>query len=156
MLLFICSLKDSTLPHHIRHFMPGYTWLKVLHKSIDAFKKSKDTLPKAIEYLQILIQQDCHMKHRKGQWYAELIKIEMYHMKNFDASVDLLSDAMVYKDLTEVDQLNLLERAEKLSKRKTGIDKYTKYAAFNIVQTFSKTPLTSPTNSITIKGTLCE
>ncbi|XP_067212897.1 fanconi-associated nuclease 1-like [Linepithema humile] len=149
------SLKDSTLPNHIRHFMPGYTWLKVLHKSIDVFKKSKNTLPKAIEHLQTLIRQDCHMKHRKGQWYAELIKIEMYHKKDLVASVQSLSDAVAYKDLTEVDKLDLLERAEMLAKRKTGISQDTKNTATNIANALGKMSLTSLTNSIAIKGTLC-
>lgn len=134
--------------------MPGYVWLKVLHKSIDAFKKSKDTLPKAIEYLNTLIRQDCHMKHRKGQWYVELIKIEMFHRKHLDDSVTLLSDAITYKDLTEVDKLDLLERAEKLAKRKSGIDQYARNVATNIVNALGKMQLISPPNSITIKGTL--
>lgn len=154
--LFFCSLQDSTLPRHIRHFLPGYMWLKVLSKSIDAFKKTKETMPQAIEFLQMLINQDCHMKNRKGLWFGELIKIEMYHMKNLDASVALLSNAVSYKSLTEVDRLDLLDRAEMLDKRKTAISKSTKATVRHILDNIlNKARPTSQTSSITIEGMLC-
>ncbi|XP_011641094.1 fanconi-associated nuclease 1-like [Pogonomyrmex barbatus] len=148
------SLRDSTLPRHIRRFMPGYMWLKVLSKSIDAFKKTKETMSQAIEYLQILINQNCHMKNRKGQWYSELIKIEMYHRKNLDASVEILLDAISYENLTEVDRLDLFERAEMIAKKKSDISEQTRNAIKYILANVPSKTLTFQ-NSITIKGILC-
>ncbi|XP_011861441.1 PREDICTED: fanconi-associated nuclease 1-like isoform X2 [Vollenhovia emeryi] len=148
------ALEESLqeLPHHIRHFMPGYMWLKVLYKSIDAFKKT--TMTQAIEFLQMLINQNCHMKHRKGQWYGELIKIQMYHMKNIVAGVTLLSDAITCESLTEVDRLDLSDRAELIIKRKSGISKHERATAQQILdKVFSRTQL-MPQSSITIIGTL--
>lgn len=137
--------------------MPGYMWLKVLSKSIDAFKKTKETMPLAIEFLRMLIDQDCHMKIRKGQWYNELIKIEIFHMKDLDTSVRLLSNVtMSYENLTEVDRLDLLDKAERIVKRKSGIRECTKNVVKDMLDNvFSRTRLTSQ-SSITIKGTLCE
>ncbi|XP_018350909.1 PREDICTED: fanconi-associated nuclease 1-like isoform X2 [Trachymyrmex septentrionalis] len=150
------SFQDSSLPHHIRHFMPGYIWLKVLSKSIDAFKKSKETLSQAIQFLLILIEQNCHMKHRKGEWYNELIKIEMFHKKNFEASFMFLSQAMLCENLTEVDEFNLFDRAKKIDKRKSGIEKRTKNSVKIMLNSvFSKIQLTHQ-NSKTIEGTACE
>ncbi|KYN02574.1 PREDICTED: fanconi-associated nuclease 1-like [Cyphomyrmex costatus] len=149
------SFQDSSLPHHIRHFMPGYIWLKVLSKSIDTFKKSKETLLQALTFLRMLIEQNCHMKHRKGQWYSELIKIEMFHRKNFEASFLFLSEAVLYQNLTEVDKLDLLERAKKIDRRKSGIDKRIKDAVKMLINEFSKIQLTFQ-NSKTIEGILCK
>ncbi|EZA59668.1 Fanconi-associated nuclease [Ooceraea biroi] len=151
------SLEDSTLPQHIRHFLPGYMWFKVLSKSVDAFKKTKETMPQAIEFLQMLINQDCHMRGKKGRWYNELIKIEMYHRKNLDGSVTLLSDAVLCDSLTEVDRLDLLDRAERLVKRKSGITQRTKNTVKQMLDsTLSKARLTSEQSSVTIEGTLCQ
>jgi len=112
-------------------------------------------MPLAIEYLLMLINQDCHMKHRKGQWYSELIKIEMFHRKNLEASVTLLSDAMSYENLTEVDRLDLLDRAELIKKRKSGISNLTKDAIkYMLDNVFDRIRLTCQ-NSTTISGTLC-
>jgi len=109
----------------------------------------------AIEYLLMLINQDCHMKHRKGQWYSELIKIETFHRKNLEASVALLSNAMSYENLTEVDRLDLLDRAELINKRKSGISNLVRDAVkYMLDNVFSRTWLTCQ-NSITINGTLC-
>lgn len=153
---WICSLKDSTLPRHIRHFFPGYTWLKVLSKSVDAFKKSKETMPQATEFLRMLIDQDCHMRGKKGQWYSEWIKIEMHHRKNIDTSVRLLSSAVSYDNLTEVDKLNLLDRARMLIKRKSGIGQCAKDTLKQIVDsTLDKARLTFQPGSVTVEGTLC-
>lgn len=154
--LFFCSLEDSTLPRHIRRFMPGYLWLKVLSKSVDAFKKTTETMPRAVKFLRTLIDQDCHMKSRKGSWFNELIKIEMYHMKNLDASVALLLDAASHESLTKVDRLDLLDRAEMLVKRKTGINKCTKATVKHILDNMlNKARPISQTCSITIEGMLC-
>lgn len=154
--VLIYSLKDSTLPSYIRHFMPGYMWLKVLSKSIDAFKKTKETIPQAIKSLCILVEQDCYMENRKGQWYNELIKIEM-RRKNLDASVTLLSNAVSQRDMTEVDKLDLLDRAQMLMKRKSNISQTSKDTVKSILENeLSKTQLTPGTSTITIEGTLCE
>lgn len=136
--------------------MPGYMWLKVLYKSIDAFKKTKETLPQAIQFLHMLVKQKCHMKHRKGQCYMELIKIEMYHMKDPNVSVRLLSKAVSQENLTEVDRLDLLERAENLAKRKSNISQHAKDTVkFIIEKELSKARLKSQISSITIEGILC-
>lgn len=154
--VFFYSLKDSTLPQHVRHFMPGYMWLKVLSKSVDAFKKTKETLPQAIENLRTLINQECHMKNKKGQWYCELIKIETFHNKKHDDSVALLSEAATAKCLTEVDRLDLLERAEKFAKRKTGISQQARETVKNIMDdVLNRARPTHDINSTTIYGTLC-
>lgn len=134
--------------------MPGYMWLKVLYKSIDAFKKTKETIPQAIKSLRMLIDQDCHMKHRKGQWYSELIKIEMYHRKDLEASITLLSDAMIYESLTEVDRLDLLDRAKMIGKRKSGISERAKVAVKYMLDNMSSRTQPTCPNFITIKGTL--
>ncbi|XP_018306872.1 fanconi-associated nuclease 1 isoform X2 [Mycetomoellerius zeteki] len=150
------SFEDSSLPHHIRHFMPGYIWLKVLRKSIDAFKKSKETLSQAIKFLRILIEQNCHMKHRKGQCFNELIKIEMFHRKNLKASFIFLSEAVLYENLTEVDEFDLLDRAKKIYKRKSGIEKTIKDEVKIILNTsFSRIQQLTFQNSKIIEGTAC-
>lgn len=155
--IFIYSLKNSALPNYIRYFMPGYTWLKVLYKSIDAFKKTKDTLPQAIQFLRILVRQKCHMEHRKGQWYNEWIKIEQYHRKDPNASVGLLKKAVLQKSLTRVDRLDLLEKAEKLAKRKSNIDQRAKDSAERILRNeLSGARLTSTISSVTIRGAMCQ
>ncbi|XP_018370527.1 PREDICTED: fanconi-associated nuclease 1-like isoform X2 [Trachymyrmex cornetzi] len=149
------SFQDSNLPHHIRHFMPGYIWLKVLSKSINAFKKSKETMSQAIKFLRILIEQNCHMKHRKGQWYSELIKIEMFHRRDFEASFMFLSKAMLCENLTKVDKYDLWDRAKKIDKRKSGIEKTTKDSVKTMLDTkFSEMQLAHQ-NSKTIEGTVC-
>lgn len=135
--------------------MPGYMWIKVLYKSIDAFKKTKETMPLAIEFLQILIDQDCHMKYRKGKWYNELIKIEMNYKKNLETSVALLSEAMTYESLTEVDKLDLLDRAEMIVKRKSGLSEHARITVKHMLDNvFNRMQLISQ-SSTTIKGTLC-
>lgn len=152
----VYSLENCTLPSHIRHFMPGYMWLKVLHKSVDAFKKTKETLPQAIQFLRMLIDQKCHMKHKKGQWYNEWIKIEGYHKKDHDSCVRLLEEAQSQKSLTEVDRLDLLEKAEKLVKRKSNISQCAKDTVKLLLEEkLSSARLTFKISSITIKGTLC-
>lgn len=155
-MLFFCSLQDSTLPRHIRRFMPGYLWLKVLSKSIDAFKKTKETLPQAREFLRMLIDQDCHMKSRKGSWFNELITIEMHHMKDPNASVAVLLDAVSHENLTEVDRLDLLDKADRLVKRKTVISGSAKATVKDILgNVLNKARPTSQTCSNTIEGMLC-
>jgi len=95
------------------------------------------------------------MKHRKGQWYSELIKIEMFHRKNFEASFMFLSKAMFCENLTEVDEFNLLDRAKKIYKRKSGIEEKTKNSVKIMLNTvFSRIQLTHQ-NSKTIEGTVC-
>jgi len=112
-------------------------------------------MPQAIKFLHMLIRQDCYMRDKKGQWYAELIKIEMYHRKNFDIAVELLSNAVSCNSLTKVDKLDLLNRAELLIKRK-GISQYTKDTIKQILDgALNQVRPTSQMNSIIIEGTLC-
>ncbi|KAK2577223.1 hypothetical protein KPH14_003369 [Odynerus spinipes] len=112
------SLEDSMLPLHIRHFMPGYLWLKTLSKSIDAFKKVKLMLPFTIQILHTLIKQNCHMQSKKGTWYAELALIEMHHNKDLEASAKVVLESLKVENLSEFGTAEILERAKKLVKRK--------------------------------------
>lgn len=95
------------------------------------------------------------MKHRKGQWYIELIKIKRHHEKNLEASVAILSDAVLYENLTEVDRLDLLDAANLIHKRKSGINKRTKDVVKDILDNMTRwTQFTCP-NTTTIEGTVC-
>jgi len=113
-------------------------------------------MPQAIEFLHMLIHQDCHMRDKKGQWYGELIKIEMYHRKNLDVTVELLSKAVSCNNLTKVDKLDLLNRTEMLIKRKSGISQYAKDIVKQILDgALNQVRPAFQINSITIEGTLC-
>ena len=118
-------LKNSALPMHVRRFMPGYIWLKILSQSIDAFKKDKDK-NRAAEALSFLLEQDCHMHTRKGKWYNELALIKMFHFKDAEASALITKQALKTEKLTQVDKVDLIERAKKLLKKKTGVKSCTK------------------------------
>ena len=118
-------LKNSALPVHVRRFMPGYIWLKILWQSVDAFKKDKDK-NRAVEALNFLLEQDCHMHARKGKWYSELALIKMFHFKDAEASALITKQALKAGNLTQVDKIDLIERAKKILKKKTGVKSYTK------------------------------
>lgn len=118
-------LKNSAIPMHVRRFMPGYVWLKILSQSIDAFKKDKDK-NRAVEALNFLLEQDCHVLTRKGKWYNELALIKMFHFKDAEASALITKQALKSKILTQVDKIDLIERAKKILKKKTGVKPYTK------------------------------
>lgn len=96
------------------------------------------------------------MKHRKGQCFNELIKIEMFHRKNLKASFIFLSEAVLYENLTEVDEFDLLDRAKKIYKRKSGIEKTIKDEVKIILNTsFSRIQQLTFQNSKIIEGTAC-
>ncbi|KAG7210360.1 hypothetical protein KM043_011895 [Ampulex compressa] len=116
------SSKNPMLPSHVKHFMPEYIWLKLLSKAIDAFKKTTETLSEAVNILNLLLKQKSYMQHRKGTWYAELALIEMFHRKDIGASARITIQALKEPNLTEVDRVDLLERAKKIAKRKTKIN----------------------------------
>ncbi|XP_076183360.1 fanconi-associated nuclease 1 [Ptiloglossa arizonensis] len=118
-------LKNSILPMHVRRFMPGYIWLKILSKCIDAFKKNKDK-ERVVEILNFLLEQDCHMCMNKGKWYNELALIKMFHHKDVETSALIIMQALETKNLSRVDKIELLERANKICKRKTGVKPLTK------------------------------
>ncbi|XP_076680635.1 fanconi-associated nuclease 1 [Andrena cerasifolii] len=118
-------LKNSALPMHVRRFMPGYVWLKILSQSIDAFKKDNDK-NRAVEALNFLLEQDCHMRTRKGKWYSELALIKMFHFKDAEASALITKQALKSGILTQVDKIDLIERAKKILKKKTGVKSNTK------------------------------
>ncbi|KAK9307123.1 hypothetical protein QLX08_002448 [Tetragonisca angustula] len=129
-------LKNSVLPKHVRRFMPGYTWLKILSKSIDAFKKDKnekDNKKRVVEILSFLLEQNCHMHVYKGEWFTELALIEMYHHKNIEASASTIIKALKTENLTQVDKVNLMERASKIVKKKNGIKITTKHSINEIL-----------------------
>ncbi|XP_015179797.1 PREDICTED: fanconi-associated nuclease 1-like [Polistes dominula] len=119
------SLEDCELPSHLFQFRPSYLWLKILSKSINSFKKNKDTLPFATEILNTLISQNSYMQRKKESWYAELALIEMYHNKDLEASAKITLESLKIETISEVGIAGLIERAEILVKRKTGISKTT-------------------------------
>ncbi|OAD55379.1 Fanconi-associated nuclease 1 [Eufriesea mexicana] len=118
-------LKHSVLPMHIRCYMPGYTWMKILSTSIEAFKKDKDKT-RVVEILLFLLEQNCHMNMNKGKWYNELVSIEMYYHKNIETSASFITKALNIENLTQVDKINLMERAKKILKKKVAIKPVTK------------------------------
>ncbi|KAF7411508.1 hypothetical protein HZH66_000404 [Vespula vulgaris] len=147
------SLEDYVLPSHISHFMPGRLWLKILSKSIDAFKKVKETLPFAIEILHKLINQNLYMQRKKEAWYAELALIEMYHNRNLEASAKITLESLKIENLSEVGTAELLERAKKLVKRKTGISNTT-LTNIKITLKFMESNFTSSILNTTVEATL--
>lgn len=100
--------------------MPGYMWMKVLSKSIAAYKKTVEDKAEAVEILQLLITQNCHMQNKKGKWYNELALIEMHDHKNLNGTANIILEAMKLKDINIVDRMDLLERASKIMKKKSG------------------------------------
>ncbi|KAF3426184.1 hypothetical protein E2986_03283 [Frieseomelitta varia] len=129
-------LKNSVLPKHVRRFMSGYIWLKILSKSIDAFKKDKnekDNKKRVVEILSFLLEQNCHMHVYKGEWFTELALIEMHHHKNIEASASTIIKALKTENLTQVDKVNLMERASKIVKKKNGIKITTKHSINEIL-----------------------
>ncbi|KAI4490905.1 hypothetical protein M0802_010579 [Mischocyttarus mexicanus] len=121
----LIHIEDCVLPSHLFPFKSGYLWLKVLSKSIDSFKKEKETLPFATEILYKLINQNCYMQRKKESWYADLGLIEMYHNKNLEASAKITLESLKIETLSEVGIAKLVERAKKLVRRKTGISNTT-------------------------------
>ncbi|XP_058794807.1 fanconi-associated nuclease 1-like isoform X2 [Phymastichus coffea] len=125
------SNKDNShitmeLPLHIKKFMPEYIWLKVLSKTIDAFKKSPETISEAINGLKILISEKTLLQSSCGRWYNELALIEMHHKKDLETSAELTLHALRQETLSEVDISGLIERLRKLMRRKNGLCKETK------------------------------
>lgn len=102
---------------HVRYYMPGYIWLKILSKCIEAFKKNRDK-KRVVEILSFLLKQNCHMLSHKGKWYEELALIEMYHHKNIEISASIIIQALNTENLTQVDKVNLIDRANKIVKKK--------------------------------------
>ncbi|XP_034191993.2 fanconi-associated nuclease 1 isoform X1 [Osmia lignaria lignaria] len=118
-------LKISLLPLHVRRYMPVYVWLKILSVCIDAFKKDKDKT-QVVEVLHFLLEHDYYIHTKKGKWYAELALIEMYHHKNLEASASVIMKALSTEHLTRVDKVDLIERAQRILKKKTGLKPITK------------------------------
>lgn len=106
--------------------MPGYSWTKLLSRSIDAFKKTPETIPEAINALKTLIDEKDFTQSSRGRWYSELALIEMHHRKDLESSATLTIHALQQDSLTEVDISDLLERLKKLLRRKNGISKETR------------------------------
>ncbi|XP_031779322.1 fanconi-associated nuclease 1 isoform X1 [Nasonia vitripennis] len=117
---------ESSLPLHIRKFIPEYTWVKVLSISVDAFKKTPETIQEAVNILETLIAEKSFTQSSRGRWYSELALIEMHHRKDLERSAELTLHALQQVTLTEVDVSGLLERLRKLMRRKTGISNETK------------------------------
>ena len=105
--------------------------MKVLSKSVDAFKKTPETIAEAVSSLKILIDDTSILQSSKGRYYSELAMIEMHHLKNLESSAALSLNALEKDSLTEVDVSDLVERLKKLSRRKNGILQETKDAIKN-------------------------
>lgn len=110
---------------YVRRYMPLYVWLKILSVCIDAFKKDKDKT-RVVEVLRFLLEHDYYIHTKKGEWYAELALIEMYHHKNLEASASVIMEALSTEHLTRVDKVDLIERANRILKKKTGLEPTTK------------------------------
>ncbi|XP_033336560.2 fanconi-associated nuclease 1 isoform X1 [Megalopta genalis] len=121
----LLRLENSILPMHVRKFLPGYVWLKILSKSIEAFKRKKDTA-KVVDILNFLIKQNCHMNSSKGKWYCELALVKMHHDKDLDSSALITIEALGCEYLSQVDKVDLLQRADRILNRKTGVTLQTK------------------------------
>lgn len=113
-------LKNSLLPAHVKRYLPIYVWFKILSLCIDAFKKDVDKT-QVVKVLRFLLEQDCCMHSKKGEWYCELALTEMHHNKNIEASALIVIEALNKSDLTRVDKVQLIERARRIAKRKTGL-----------------------------------
>ncbi|XP_076292519.1 fanconi-associated nuclease 1 isoform X2 [Lasioglossum baleicum] len=118
-------LENSTLPMHVRKFMPGYVWMKILSKSIDAFKRKKD-LTRVEEILNFLLEQNCHMQTYKGKWYSELALVKMRHRKDINSSALVTMTALNCEYISQVDKVDLLRRLKQISKRKADVESKTK------------------------------
>ncbi|KAL7295466.1 hypothetical protein TKK_0011118 [Trichogramma kaykai] len=118
--------ENSTLPLHVRKFVAEYSWLKVMSMSVDAFKKSPETIPEAVTILKTLIDDKLFSQSSRGKWYSELALIEMHHLKNLENSAALAIHALQQNTLTEVDVSDLVDRLRKLTRRKTGLSKETR------------------------------
>lgn len=116
--------------------MLGYIWLKVLTASICAFKKDmnkNNNKKRLVEILSFLLEQNCHMHLYKGKWFTELALIEMCHLKDIEASAFTIIKALKTENLTQVDKINLMERANKILKKKNGIEISTKHSVSEIL-----------------------
>ncbi|XP_078035717.1 fanconi-associated nuclease 1 isoform X2 [Augochlora pura] len=113
-------LENSILPMHVRKFLPGYVWLKILSKSIDAFRRKKDRT-KVVDILNFLIKQNYHMNSYKGKWYCDLAVAKMHHDKDLNSSALVTIEALDCEHLSQVDKVDLILRAEKILNRKTGV-----------------------------------
>ncbi|XP_012139880.1 fanconi-associated nuclease 1 isoform X2 [Megachile rotundata] len=118
-------LRNSLLPVHVRRYLPVYVWFKILSLCVDAFKKDADKT-QVVKVLRFLLEQDCCMHTKKGEWYCELALTEMHHNKNIEASALIIIEALS-KDLTQVDIVQLIERAKRIAKKKTGLNPTIKF-----------------------------
>jgi hypothetical protein len=121
-----CREKKFSLPLHVKKFMPEYIWIKILSKSIEAFKKTPETIIKAIKILETLIDGKNFSQNSQGRWYNELALIKMYYQKNFEDSAVLILHALKQDVLTEVDVLNLMKKLKLLMKKKIRISEKTR------------------------------
>lgn len=150
-LILLCSQIVLAVPLHIKKFIPEYTWLKVLSKSVDAFKKTPETIPEAVNILQFLIKDKKLSQSSCGRWYNELALIEMHHKKDLEASAALTLHALKQKTLSEVDISGLIDRLKKLMRRKNGISKETKSEIKKVQEEFESrglVPLDTGTKTI--------
>ena len=118
----------------MKKYFPNCVWTKVLSKSIDAFKKTPETIEEAVTYLKALINQKNYGTSYLGRWYKEISLITMHHRKDLQTSAILTLEALSQENLTEVDVMDLLERAKKLARRKSGINKETKDLIKDVLQ----------------------
>ncbi|CAL7933255.1 unnamed protein product [Xylocopa violacea] len=147
------TFKNFALPMHVRRYNQTYLWLKILNASIDAFKKVGDK-KQAVEALNLLLNQNYYLHDYRGKWYADLALIEMHHLKNIEVSASIIMQALGEEKLTLVDNVCLLERANKIYKRKTGVNSNTKAFIKNTLDDNNHLMSKYKAASITIHGTL--
>ncbi|XP_017888138.1 fanconi-associated nuclease 1-like isoform X2 [Ceratina calcarata] len=126
--------KNCELPVHVHCYMPGYKWLKILDKCIQALKKSTDkTL--AVRALNFLLKQQYYMHGRKGRWHTELYLIKMsYYKQDIENTALNIMRVLNEEKLTVIDKVNLLERGNMIYKRKTGgVKETTKHDLMNVL-----------------------
>lgn len=123
----------STLPSHVKRFDANYVWTKVLSKSIEAYKKTKEGINTAAEFLRVLISNRNKIPGNKIRWYGELALIESHHRKDLETSARITIEALTRDRLTEIDAAEMLGRAKKLLSRKQGISARTKERISEVV-----------------------
>lgn len=112
--------------------MPKHAWAKVMIKSLDAFKKSPETMDQALQILHRLIYQKYYMQLRKGRLYNEMALIYMHHLKDIDTAAKFIIEGLNQEPITDIDKIDLVDRGNRLFKRK-GIQSQLKSQLQNIL-----------------------
>ena len=125
------SENKSSLPLHIQKFEPLHTWMKALYKSVNAFKKSAETIPDAVSILETLINKS-YSQSSRVKYFNELALIESHHLKNLEKSAALTLEGVKSSNMSLIATCESLERISKLLKRKNGLSDETRTALINV------------------------